>query len=104
MDLFVHHGSELFNYDQQSVSAQVLLDGEHAHTRVEYDEYVVYNRPPGTPIVGPEPRFKNHSDTNLTHRFSQDDASGATMLDLAFRHGYKVNRNVCAFFRERKTS
>ncbi|KAI6780186.1 Molybdenum cofactor sulfurase [Emericellopsis cladophorae] len=38
MTLFVHHGSDLFTYDRQATSAQVLLTGDDAHTRVEYDE------------------------------------------------------------------
>lgn len=94
MALSVHHGSDLFNFDQQACSVQILLDGEQAYTKVEYDEYVVYSRPPGTPHQGPQPK-KQHNETHITHRFSQDDTSGATMLDLAFRHGFKVDRNVC---------
>ena len=95
MTLFGHHGSYLFNYDQKAFSSQILLEGEQAYTRVEYDEYIVYSRPPSTPRQGPEPRQGLHNETHITHRFSQDDASGATMLDLAFRHGFKVDRNVC---------
>ena len=95
MTLFVHHGSDLFTYDQQATSAQVLLSGDDAHTRVEYDEYVVYSRRPATPSLEGEPAEERHSDTHVTHRFSQNDSSGAHMLDLAFRNGFMVDRNVC---------
>jgi hypothetical protein len=39
-------------------------------------------------------RKRRHSETHVTHRFSQDDTSGAAMLDLAFRHDYTLDRNV----------
>lgn len=93
MTLFVHHGSDLFNYDQEATSAKVLLDGEQAYTRVEYDEYVVYSKAPGTPLQGPTPKRQPHNETHIAHRFSQDDTSGAHMLDLAFRQGFKLDRN-----------
>lgn len=93
MTLFVHHGSDLFNYDQEATSAKVLIDGEQAYSKVEYDEYVVYSKVPGTSHEGPIPKRQQHNDTHITHRFSQDDTSGAHMLDLAFRHGFKVDRD-----------
>lgn len=94
MALFVHHGSDLFNYDQEATSAKVLLDSEQAHTKVEYDEYVVYSKVPGAPLLGPVPKAQQdfHDETHITHRFSQDHTSGAHMLDLAFRKGFKLDR------------
>lgn len=97
MTLLVHHGSDLFNYDQQLCSSQILLNGEQAYTKVEYDEYVVYSRPSETPHEARQQSSEHHDETHVTHRFSQDDTSGATMLDLAFRHGFKVDPNVCFF-------
>lgn len=93
--LFVHHGSDLFNYDQEATSAKVLVDTDRIHSKVEYDEYVVYSKVPGTPLQGPVPKTAQdfHDETHITHRFSQDDTSGAHMLDLAFRHGFKLDRN-----------
>lgn len=91
MTPLVHHGSDLFNYDQQVCSAQILVEGEQAFTRVEYDEYVVYARPRRE---SDEEEGEQHS-SHITHRFSQDETSGAAMLDLAFRKGFRLDQTVC---------
>jgi hypothetical protein len=99
MNILDHHGSDLFNYDQKACASQILLDGDQAYTKVEYDEYVAYRRHPSKPDENSEsePRQDHRSGTCITHRFSQDDTSGATMFDLAFRHGFKVDRAVCFY-------
>jgi hypothetical protein len=93
MTLLVHHGSDLFSYDQQVCSSQILLADEKATSKVEYDEYVVFAKPdaPYPPSLDP----RKHSESHITHRFSQNEEFGATMLDQAFRQGYKLDRKVC---------
>ena len=90
MVLFTHQASDLFNYDQAACANQILLAGPEAASLVEYDEYVVY-RKSQTEIADDA---SNHEETHVTHRFSQDDKSGATMLDLAFRQNHSLSRTV----------
>lgn len=90
MVLFTHQASDLFNYDQTACADQILLAGPDAKTKVEYDEYVVY-RKSQTEIADDA---SNHDEAHVTHRFSQDETSGATMLDLAFRQNHTLNRAV----------
>jgi hypothetical protein len=90
----IHYGSDLFSYDQRTAANQILISGETSSSKVEYDEYVVYTKPSvehKAPTRGH--RKRRHSETHVTHRFSQDDTSGAAMLDLAFRHDYTLDRN-----------
>lgn len=94
MAAFIRYGQDLFNYDQQACSAQVLLDGKRASTLVEYDEYVVYDQPLTSPKEQDERRNNTNNGFQITHRFSQDETSGTFMLDLAFRRGYRVDREV----------
>ena len=89
----VHHGLDLFNYDQQVCSNRVLISVDGAPSNVEYDEYVVYKRPedstPGSSALDLE-----DDESHVAHHFTRDDTSGAYLLDLAFRHGYKLDRYV----------
>lgn len=89
----VHHGLDLFNYDQQVCSNQVLITTENAQSNVEYDEYVVYKKPedstPGSSTLGIE-----DEEGHVAHHFTRDDTSGSYLLDLAFRHGFKLDRYV----------
>lgn len=89
----VHHGLDLFNYDQQACSNQVLITTENAQSNVEYDEYVVYKRPedssPGSSALDIE-----DDEGHVAHHFTRDDTSGSCLLDLAFRHGFKLDRYV----------
>lgn len=93
----IHYGSDLFSYDQRTCANQILIGGESAYSKVEYDEYVVYSRPSEDDYRAPARgrRKRRHSETHVTHRFSQDDTSGAKMLDRAFRHDFTLDRNVC---------
>lgn len=95
----IHYGSDLFSYDQRTCANQILIGEDSSHSKVEYDEYVVYSK------LGDEEEHKvpargrrkrRHSDTHVTHRFSQDHVSGAKMVDLAFRQDHELDRNVCS--------
>lgn len=91
----IHYGSDLFSYDQRTAANQILISGDTSYSKVEYDEYVVYTKPSvehKAPTRGR--RKRRHSETHVTHRFSQDDTSGAAMLDLAFRNDFTLDRNV----------
>lgn len=94
----IHYGSDLFSYDQRTCADQILIGDDSSSSQVEYDEYVVYSKigddeDRKAPARGR--RKRRHSDTHVTHRFSKDHTSGATMLDLAFRHDFELDRNVC---------
>jgi hypothetical protein len=95
----VHHGLDLFNYDQKVCSSQVLITGDDTPSNIEYDEYVVYKRPEDSgPAPAPAPATLNHpwvqDDEHITHHFTRDDTPGTTIFDLAFRHGYMLDREV----------
>ncbi|KPM45465.1 hypothetical protein AK830_g1076 [Neonectria ditissima] len=87
----VHHGLDLFNYDQRVCSSQVLIPNDGTPSNIEYDEYVVYKKPeesgPGT-LHGPE-----DGDEHVAHHFTRNDTSGTALFDLAFRQGSLLDRN-----------
>ncbi|KAK7430876.1 hypothetical protein QQZ08_002666 [Neonectria magnoliae] len=87
----VHHGLDLFNYDQRVCSSQVLIPNDGTPSNIEYDEYVVYKKPeesgPAT-LHGPE-----DADGHIAHHFTRDDTSGTALFDLAFRRGSLLDRN-----------
>lgn len=89
----VHHGLDLFNYDQHLCSSQVLITHPNTPSNIEYDEYVVYKRPeesgPAT-LEGPVAE----ADEHITHHFTRDDTSGTVLFDLAFRQGAMLHRDV----------
>ncbi|KAF5004409.1 hypothetical protein FDECE_9103 [Fusarium decemcellulare] len=87
----VHHGLDLFNYDQKVCSSQVLITAEDSPSNIEYDEYVVYKRPdePG-PATLRDPVAEE--DEHIAHHFTRDDSSGTALFDLAFRHGFLLDR------------
>ncbi|KAL6919944.1 hypothetical protein ACHAPO_001180 [Fusarium lateritium] len=96
---FVHHGLDLFNYDQKVCSSQVLITGDDTPSNIEYDEYVVYKPPEDSgpaPAPAPAPATLNHpwvqDDEHITHHFTRDDTPGTTIFDLAFRRGYMLDR------------
>lgn len=92
---FIDHGSDLFSYDQQTCSNQILFSGANASSKVEYDEYVVYHKAQededGNETASEYGRL---SSDHIIHRFSHDDTVGADMLDHAFRHGFTLDRDV----------
>jgi hypothetical protein len=94
---FVHHGLDLFNYDQKACSNQVLITGNDTPSNIEYDEYVVYKRSEESDPA-PVPTTLNHpwahDDEHTTHHFTRDDTPGTTIFDLAFRQGYMLDREV----------
>ncbi|GKU00613.1 hypothetical protein FLAG1_02934 [Fusarium langsethiae] len=100
---FVHHGLNLFNYDQKVCSSQVLITGDGTPSNIEYDEYVVYKRPEESGPA-PAPTTLNHpwaqDDEHITHHFTRDDTPGTTIFDLAFRHGYMLDREFKGTFRK----
>ncbi|KAM0564063.1 hypothetical protein ACHAPJ_000271 [Fusarium lateritium] len=87
----VHHGLDLFNYDQKACSSQVLITAKDTQSNIEYDEYVVYKRPdePG-PATLRDPWADD--DEHIAHHFTRDDTSGTALFDLAFRRGYMLDR------------
>lgn len=90
----VHHGLDLFNYDQSVCSSQVLITANGTPSNIEYDEYVVYKRPEES---GPA-TLREHvveEDEHIAHHFTRDDAPGTALFDKAFRHGFLLDRNVC---------
>ncbi|CAG7556932.1 unnamed protein product [Fusarium equiseti] len=93
---FVHHGLDLFNYDQKVCSEQVLITGNDTPSNIEYDEYVVYKRDDSEPAPEPAPASLNHpwghDDEHITHHFTRDDTPGTTIFDLAFRQGFMLDR------------
>ena len=89
----VHHGLDLFNYDQQVCSNQVLISTKDTPSNIEYDEYVVYKIPEAT-VPDTPPQNVEDDDGHIAHHFTRDDTSGAVLLDLAFRHGYRLDRKV----------
>jgi len=95
---FVHHGLDLFNYDQKVCSEQVLITGNDTPSNIEYDEYVVYKRDDSEPAPEPAPTSLNHpwghDDEHITHHFTRDDTPGTTIFDLAFRQGFMLDREV----------
>jgi hypothetical protein len=90
MVLFVHQASDLFNYDQAACADRILLSGPDATSKVEYDEYVVFKGAEGESLH----ESASHEESHTTHRFSSDEKSGASMLDLAFRQNYALSRGV----------
>lgn len=90
----VHHGLDLFNYDQKTCSNQVLITAKDTPSNIEYDEYVVYKRSeePGAPTTKRDPWVDD--DDHITHHFTRDDASGTALFDLAFRRGHMLDREV----------
>ncbi|KAM0079363.1 hypothetical protein ACKRZS_008451 [Fusarium odoratissimum] len=88
----VHHGLDLFNYDQKTCSNQVLITAKDTPSNIEYDEYVVYKRSeePGAPSTKRDPWVDD--DDHITHHFTRDDASGTALFDLAFRRGHMLDR------------
>lgn len=92
----IRYGSDLFNYDQRSCASQILLTGPNARSQVEYDEYVVYRKIDDSSHDAASGKYKwpQHGDNHIAHRYSRDHTSGAAMLDLAFRHGHRLDRNV----------
>ncbi|KAF7550463.1 hypothetical protein G7Z17_g5723 [Cylindrodendrum hubeiense] len=88
----VHHGLDLFNYDQRVCSSQVLIPKDGTPSNIEYDEYVVYKKPEDS---APEAAHDSlgDKDEHVAHHFTRDDASGTTLFDLAFRHGFLLDRN-----------
>ncbi|KAF4122451.1 hypothetical protein GMORB2_7443 [Geosmithia morbida] len=94
MAVFFGYGQDLFNYDQQYFSGKVLWDGKQVSSKVEYDEYVVYDKPSVTPKEQHERRNNTNNGLQVTHRFSQDEKSGASILNLAFRCRHRVDREV----------
>lgn len=96
----VHHGLDLFNYDQHLCSGQVLITAPNTPSNIEYDEYVVYKRPEEsvpTTLKGSE----GEADEHITHHFTRDDTSGTTLFDLAFRQGAMLHSNVCCIASKR---
>lgn len=91
--LLVHHGLDLFNYDQKLCSNQLLITAANASSNVDYDEYVVYRRP-GDRASCSSKRNVTDEDAHVTHHFTRDDTTGSVLLDLAFRRGYFVNQEV----------
>ncbi|CAI6095489.1 unnamed protein product [Clonostachys chloroleuca] len=91
----IRYGSDLFNYDQRSCASQILLTGANARSQVEYDEYVVYRKIDDSSHDAASGKYKwpQHGDNHIAHRYSKDHTSGAAMLDLAFRHGHRLDRN-----------
>lgn len=88
----VHHGLDLFNYDQSVCSSQVLITANGTPSNIEYDEYVVYKRPEES---GPA-TLREHvveEDEHIAHHFTRDDAPGNILFDKAFRHGFLLDRN-----------
>lgn len=96
MGKLINHGSDLFNFDQQIFSRQLLTSSENLSSKVEYDEYVVFKAPQDidAPPESATVKSANFSDKHVAHRFSRDQTLGAVMLDLAFREGHTLNRNV----------
>ncbi|KAF4979037.1 hypothetical protein FZEAL_4712 [Fusarium zealandicum] len=88
----VHHGLDLFNYDQRVCSSQVLITAKDTPSNIEYDEYVVYKRPkePG-PATLEDPMADD--DEHIAHHFTRDDSSGTALFDLAFRQGFLLDRD-----------
>ncbi|KAF9781485.1 hypothetical protein IL306_013205 [Fusarium sp. DS 682] len=88
----VHHGLDLFNYDQKTCSSQVLITAKDTPSNIEYDEYVVYKRSeePGSSSTQRDPWVDD--DDHITHHFTRDDASGTGLFDLAFRRSYMLDR------------
>ena len=95
-------GSDFFKYDQVVSSSRLLTSGVGAVSKVEYDEYVVYDDSPDgrsstlkDPTEREEAELKQRAgSSSISHRFGIDEASGAAMLDLAFRHGHFLGRDV----------
>jgi hypothetical protein len=61
-------------------------------SKVEYDEYVVFKNLQDHIVH----ETASHEESHITHRFSHDEKSGATMLDLAFRQNFALTRDVRA--------
>lgn len=95
----VHHGLDLFNYDQRVCSSQVLIPKDGTPSNIEYDEYVVYKKPEELES-GVQKDAPGEGEEHIVHHFTRDDASGTTLFDLAFRHGFLLDRNVCFFKQE----
>lgn len=95
--VLVHYGMDLFNYDQRSSSTQVLIPDDGTPSNIEYDEYVVYKR-----LRGGEQEHELDSVSSMSggdvehiaHHFTRDITNGTALFDLAFRHGYFLDRNV----------
>lgn len=88
----VHHGLDLFNYDQRVCSSQVLIPKDGTPSNIEYDEYVVYKKPEELES-GVQKDAPGEGEEHIVHHFTRDDASGTTLFDLAFRHGFLLDRN-----------
>ncbi|KAF7563518.1 hypothetical protein G7046_g651 [Stylonectria norvegica] len=88
----VHHGLDLFNYDQQLCSSQVLISTKNTPSNVEYDEYVVYKKP-GDTSPSSQQDHELDDDAHIAHHFTRDDTSGSALLNLAFRQGYSLDRD-----------
>lgn len=93
--VLVHHGLDLFNYDQKLCSHQLLIAAGNTKSNVEYDEYVVYKRTednssPSSPSREPV----KDEDSHVTYHFTRDDTSGSVLLDRAFRQGHLVDHKV----------
>lgn len=88
----VHHGLDLFNYDQRVCSSQVLIPKDGTPSNIEYDEYVVYKKPEELESGAQKDPLGDGED-HIVHHFTRDDASGTTLFDLAFRHGFLLDRN-----------
>ena len=89
----VHHGLDLFNYDQKVCSNRVLISTD-TPSNVEYDEYVVYKRPEDSVPESMQNDVVDDDGRHVAHHFTRDDTSGAYLLDLAFRRGFRLDRFV----------
>lgn len=89
----VHHGLDLFNYDQRVCSSQILISTPKTPSKVDYDEYVVYKKAKDSESESEGEHLRDDAG-HVAHHFTRDDTPGATLLDLAFRHGFFLDRNV----------
>ncbi|KAH7163316.1 hypothetical protein B0J13DRAFT_34805 [Dactylonectria estremocensis] len=88
----VRHGLDLFNYDQRVCSSQVLIPKDGTPSNIEYDEYVVYKKPEASGDKTPQDHLVD-GDEHVAHHFTRNDSSGTALFELAFRHGFLLDRN-----------
>ena len=82
-------GSDLFAFDKRvALDSNILYDND-TPSMTEYDEYVVYRKPPSETLGGDGPGV-----SHIPHKVSYDDKEGAGVLDMAFRRGRLVGYGV----------